>query len=761
MVSAAVTMLDSLRRIVHDVNAAHNLDEALTLIVERVKSVMRADVCSVYLADPERGDYVLMETDGLRPGAVGRVRLQPGQGLIGLAASRSESVNVDNAPSHPNFQFVPATGEAPYHGFLGVPIIRRGATLGVLVIQQRETRRYTSDEEAFLATLAAQLAGSISLAEVRQRLERLDTGDLSGTLFLEGIASARGLGIGEAAVVFPDAALDSVPDKPATDPVSEEQRFRRAVEAEMAELKRLGDQLGSVLSAGDRALFDAYGLLLGSDSLINGTVTRIHNGNWAAGALRDTVLEFANVFEEMDDPYLAGRAADIRDLGQRLLNRLQSDTPALREYPQRTVLMGSEISVSQLLEVPQDRLVGLVSVHGTSASHVALLARGLSIPAVFGLQYAPLERINGRQVVVDGYSSRVCIQPNPTLLEEYKRLIDDEAQLTAELDTLRNQRAVTPDGYQVRLMANAGLHADIAAAREHGAEGIGLFRSELHFYLRDRFPGEQEQTATYTRVLRAMTPLPVTLRTLDVGGDKPLPYYPIQEDNPFLGWRGIRISLDQTDIFKTQLRAMLRASAAYPNMGIMFPMISSVGELEQALEVLQSAYRELVEDGLEVSLPRVGVMIEVPSAAYLTTSLARRVDFLSIGSNDLTQYLLAVDRNNARVASLYDSLHPAVLFTINHVIREARAAARPISVCGEMAGDPLGALLLMGMGVDSLSMSMGNLPKVKWVVRNFSRRETRTLLRDALHMESARAIRDHLTHALTERGLSGLVRGGQ
>lgn len=754
-------MLDSLRRIVHDVNAAHNLDEALTLIVERVKSVMRADVCSVYLADPETGELVLMETDGLRPSAIGRVRLQPGQGLTGLVASRAEPVNVDNAPTHPNFQFVPATGEAPYHGFLGVPIIRRGATLGVLVVQQRETRRYTSDEEAFLATLAAQLAGSISLAEVRQRLERLDTGALNGTLFLDGIASARGLGIGEAVVVFPDASLDSVPDKPATDPSAEEQRFRHAIKGEMAELKRLGDQLGNVLSAGDRALFDAYALLLGSDSLINGTVGRIQAGNWAPGALRDTVIELANVFEEMDDPYLAGRAADIRDLGRRLLNRLQRDTPALREYPPQTVLMGTEIGVSQLLEVPPERLAGLVSVHGTSASHVALLARGLSIPAVFGLQYAPLERINGRQVVVDGYSSRVCIQPSPTLLEEYRRLTEEEAQLTQELATLRDQPAITPDGHRLRLLANAGLHADIAAARDHGAEGIGLYRSELHFYLRDRFPGEQEQTATYTRVLRTMAPLPATLRTLDVGGDKPLPYYPIEEDNPFLGWRGIRISLDQTDIFKTQLRAMLRASAEYPNMGIMFPMVSSVGELEQALSVLNDAYRELVEDGLKVNLPRIGVMVEVPSAAYLTASLARRVDFISIGSNDLTQYLLAVDRNNARVATLYDSLHPAVLFTINYVVREAHAAARPVSVCGEMAGDPAGALLLMGMGVDSLSMSMSNLPKIKWLVRTFSRREARALVRETLHMEDARTIRARLNAALEQRGLGGLVHSGR
>ena len=754
-------MLDSLRRIVQEVSAAQNLDEALTLIVERVKAVMRADVCSVYLTDPETGEHVLMETDGLRPGAVGRVRLQPGRGLVGLVAARAEPVNLDNAPEHPQFQFIAATGEAPFHGFLGVPIIRRGTSLGVLVVQQRETRRYTGDEEAFLATLAAQLAGSLSLAEVRQRLERLDTGALKGTLFLEAVASARGLGIGEAVVVFPETALDAVPDKLAADSAQEERRFRQALEVETAELKRLGEQLGNVLSPGDRALFDAYALLLGSDSLVNGTVERIRSGNWAPGALRQTVTEYANVFEEMDDAYLAGRAADIRDLGRRLLKRLQQDAAERREYPEATILMGEEISVSQFLEVPQDRLAGLVSVRGTSASHVALLARGLSIPAVFGLQYAPLERINGRQVVVDGYSARVCIQPGTALLDEYRRLAEEELRLGRELESLREQPAVTPDDHRFRLLANAGLHADVAAARERGAEGVGLYRSELHFYLRDRFPGEEEQTATYQRVLRAMAPHPVTLRTLDVGGDKPLPYFPIEEDNPFLGWRGIRISLDQTDIFKTQLRAMLRASAEFPNMGIMFPMIACANELRQALTVLDNAYHELVEDGIQVNLPRIGIMVEVPSAAYMTGTLARMVDFIAIGSNDLTQYLLAVDRNNVRVARLYDSLHPAVLFTVQHVVRQAHAAARPVSVCGEMAGDPAGALLLMGMGVDALSMSMGNLLKIKWVVRSFGRQEARQLLREVLQMDDIREIRARLNRALDERGLGALVRAGR
>lgn len=756
-------ILDILRRVVQGINAAQDLHEALALVVVEVKAAIDTDVCSVYMTDPVRGEHVLLATDGLRAGAVGKVRLKLGQGLTGLAASRAEPINVEDAPAHPAFRYVAAAGEAPFHGFIGVPIIRRRKVLGVLVAQQRDQRKYTADEESFLVTLAAQLAGCINQAEIRQALDRLnsDNDELAGALFLEGIASARGLAIGEAVVVFPTAELSRVPDKDIEDADIEIARFRQAVATELAELQRLSERMRLLLSAGDRALFDAYGLLLGSDSLVNGTVERIQAGNWAPGALRATVQEYANVFKEMDDPYLRERAADILDLGQRLLNRLQEAQMTVREYPDHTILTGDEISVSQLLDVPLEKLKGLASVRGTGASHVALLARGLGIPAVFGVSGLPPGRLNGREVVVDGYTMRVCIQPTPALREEYRKLIAEEAELSRGLQHLRDLPAETPDGRQVELHANSGLFADIAAARDSGVRGVGLYRSELHFFLRDRFPGEDEQAMLYTRVLRIMTPHPVVLRTLDIGGDKPLPYFPIDEQNPFLGWRGIRISLDQPDLFKTQLRAMLRAGTAYPNLSILFPMIGSVGELSEALDLLRSAQAELVEAGAVVEPPRVGVMVEVPSAVYQIDTLTRMVDFVSIGSNDLTQYLLAVDRNNDRVAKLYDSLHPAVLAAIGHVIRRVQAAGRPVSVCGEMAGDPAGALLLLAMGADSLSMNLGSLLKIKWLIRSVPYAEAQALLAEVIPLESAAAIRERANTFLDQHGLGGLLRVGK
>ncbi len=752
-------MLDALRRIVQEVNAARDLNEALTLIVRRVKAAMHADVCSVYMTDVARGEYVLMATEGLEPDVIGRVRLKLNQGLTGLAGSRAEPVNVDNAPAHPAFSFVAAIDERSFHGFLGVPIVRQRKTLGVLIVQQRLQRKFTSDEESFLVTLAAQLAGSISQAEVRQNLDRLDKNAQTNTLFLEGIASAKGLGIGEAVVMFPNTDLDSVPDQAVSDVTAEIQRFRAAVAAELSEIKQLSKRMRRLLAAGDRALFDAYALLLSSDSLVNGTLTRIRDGLWAPAALRATINEYANRFEEMDDPYLQGRAADIRDLGQRLLKRLQQAPFQSPHYPDRTILMGEEISVSQFLDVPTEKLAGLVTARGTGASHVALLARGLGIPAVFGVSGMTLNRLHGRSVVVDGYSARVCIQPGPTLRQEYLRLAQAEQELSRGLQELRDLPAETPDGHRVILHANSGLLADIAAARDSGVEGIGLYRSELHFCLRDAFPSEDEQTSNYLRVLKAMAPRPVVLRTLDVGGDKPLPYFPIEEQNPFLGWRGIRVCLDQPDIFKTQLRAMLRAGHTYCNLSILFPMITSLSELQEALELLHKAHNELKEDGIEVSIPPVGMMVEVPAAVYQMKVLAPYVDFISIGSNDLTQYLLAVDRNNDRVAKLYDSLHPAVMQAIQSVVTQARLAKRPVSVCGEMAGDPAAAIVLMAMGVDSLSMSLGNLLKIKWVIRTIRHDQAVELLQELFQYTDVIAIRQHLNRVLRLHGLESLVRG--
>jgi len=562
-------------------------------------------------------------------------------------------------------------------------------------------------------------------------------------------------------VVYPFADIDGVPDRPVEEGAAEQERFLQAVKAVRAEVREMVDRMTDSLPAGDVALFEAYLLMLDSENLVGATLDRIMEGNWAPGALRDTVLEHVRAFDAMEDPYLRERAQDVRDLGRRILQRMQEEGTERPDYPKKTVLMGEEITASMLAEVPPKRLAGVVSVRGSRTSHMAILARALGVPAVMGADDLPVSRINGCDVIADGYSGRVYVNPSRAVVREYNRLNREEAELSAGLRGLRHLVSETSDGVRMPLYANTGLVSDIQPALESGAEGVGLYRTEFPFMIRDRFPGEEEQRQVYRQVLETFHPRPVTMRTLDVGGDKALPYFPIKEDNPFLGWRGLRITLDHPEIFLVQLRAMLRASAGLDNMSLLLPMVTNVSEVDEALELVHRAHRELLEEGEDIVLPPLGVMVEVPSAVYQADALARRVDFLSVGTNDLTQYLLAVDRNNAHVADLYETLHPAVIMALIQTVEAAHKQGRRVSVCGEMAGDPAAALLLLGMGMDALSMSASSLPRVKWVMRSFTKEQALALLEQVLEMEDPPAIREKLDAALENAGLGGLVRAGK
>ena len=752
-------MLDSLRKIIQEVNAAPDLEHALKIIVARVCETVGVDVSTVYLVDSQHGQFVLGATQGLRQDAVGRVKLSLDKGLIGMVYEREESVNIEDAPSHPRYIFISETGENPYHGFLGVPIIRHGKVLGVLVVRQRKVRKFDEDEEAFLVTLAAQLAGAITHAGATGDISNV-IGTGSNAAALTGLPGSPGVAIGQAMVVYPPANLDVIPDRPVINVDEEVDQFQSAVIAVQDDLRDYANRMSAVLPAEELALFDALLLMLSGDSLVGETVGRIRAGNWAPGALRETISAHVKVFEEMEDSYLRERASDIRDLGRRLLTRLQSDRPSLDEYYENTVLVGEDISPGQLVEVPLENLAGIVSASGSSSSHVAILAQALGIPAVMGVDDIPVGRLEGQIIIADGYCGDLVINPTALVLKEYLRLQSEEAELSEVLSEVAGQISETPDGMAIPLYLNIGL-ISVANAEVHSeGDGVGLYRTEVPFLMQDKFPGEEQQLRIYRNALEAFAPRPVTLRTLDVGGDKMLSYFPVQEDNPFLGWRGIRISLDHPEIFLTQVRAMLRASVGLDNLTIMLPMVSTVTELDLALTLINQALGELIEEGEAVLRPPIGIMIEVPSAVYQIDALSKRVDFFSIGTNDLTQYLLAVDRNNSRVASLYQSLHPAVLRAIRDVINAAHKLGKPVSVCGEMAGDPAAALALLGLGVNSLSMSVSNLPRVKWVIRSFNYAEARELVLTALELEDPRAIREMYNGVLEQSGLGGLVRAG-
>ena len=486
----------------------------------------------------------------------------------------------------------------------------------------------------------------------------------------------------------------------------------------------------------------------------------IKAGHWAQGALAEVMIRHIRHFERMEHSYLRERAVDVKDLGTRVLGYLQdAEHSQQRDYPAQTILVGEELTASALGEVPRERLVGLISVRGSGNSHVAILARAMGVPTVMGAVDLPYTRLQDRELIVDGYNGSVHLNPLPEVRARYRELVNQDQALSRDLESLRDLPCETPDGRRLPLWVNTGLMADITRSLEQGAEGVGLYRTEVPFLLRERFPSEEEQRQIYRRQLEAFAPRPVTMRTLDIGGDKALPYFPIQEDNPFLGWRGIRVTLDHPEIFLAQVRAMLKANQGLGNLRIMLPMISNVAELDEAIQLIRRSHREVVQEGVDVALPPVGVMVEVPAAVYQARALARRADFLSVGSNDLTQYLLAVDRNNARVADLYHSFHPAVLRALQDVAIAAREAGKPVGICGELAGDPLAAILLLAMGYDVLSMNATSLMRVKKVVRSISYQHSCEALEQVMVLDHAAAIHQHLERVLRDHGLQQFLRG--
>ncbi len=749
-----ISMLDALRNIVQEVNAADDLQTALNAIVRRVRSVMGTEVCTVYLRDPDTGRLIFMANEGLNPDFIGKISLAADEGLVGQVAAREEPLNTDDAESHPSFLFLPGIGEERFSSFLGVPIIHQRRVLGVLVVQQVEQRRFDEHEEAFLVTCSAQLASVIAHAQATGSISHTDeSGKATSTARFQGVPGAPGIAIGQAVVISPPADLHSVPHRSCTDPDAEIQFFYDCLAAVRKDMQELGTKLSSRLAPQEQALFDVYLRMLEDNAFGSEVVELIRQGEWAQGALSQVVLAHVRTFEMMDDPYLKERSVDVKDLGRRVLAYLQAANTSPVTYPDRTILVGEELTASMLGEVPKEKLFGLVSVEGSGNSHVAILARAMGIPTVMGCLDLPFTQVEGAELILDGYNGLVYYNAPAELRAQFQTIYNEEQQISKGLEALRDLPCETTDGHRIPLWVNTGLMADVVRSLERGAEGIGLYRTEVPFLLRDRFPSEEEQRLIYRQQLEPFAPLPVTMRTLDVGGDKSLPYFPIEEDNPFLGWRGIRVTLDHPEIFLVQVRAMMKASEGLNNLRIMLPMVSNVQEIDDALELILRAHDELIEDGLQIPVPPIGVMVEVPSAVYQARAFAKRVSFLSVGSNDLTQYLLAVDRNNARVAELYHAYHPAVLHALQKVADAGHAEGKHVSICGELAGDPAAAVLLLAMGYDILSMNATNLPKVKSVIRNVSMETAKNLLAKVMQMETSEQIRDYLDAELKSAGV--------
>ncbi|MBV0932244.1 phosphoenolpyruvate--protein phosphotransferase [Marinobacterium weihaiense] len=744
--------LNALTSIVEQIARTGDPRTVMTNIVQRLRDLIRVEVCSLYLCTPDHQHLILAATEGLSPQAVGKAKLKLDEGLVGHIAASLSTLNLGDAPEDDRFVFIPETHEMPYHRFLGVPLIHLRKLVGVLVIQGREREPFSQETEAFLITVASQLAGTLSHLQsqggwyekrhARARYRRFP-----------GLKGAPGLGLGKLWLVRPHLSLDQVRAACTAAPEADRAAIRDAIAAVSEELESGSGHLGQHLPGDVSALFNVYQMMLQSPELSDQILARIDAGDNAPWALKQTIGNMAEQFRQADDPYLKARAEDICNIGQRILNQLLSrERPSVEAPDEALILAGELISIADLAEFPLERIHGIICTQGSTLSHTAILANALGIPAVMGVENFQPDQHKGAALIADGHRGECVLNPPPALLAEYRRMIDEEQRFMQGLERLRDQPAVTRDGFQVRLLTNTGLLADATPGLQRGAEGVGLYRSEIPFMIHDSFPTEQEQLTLYRKVLAAYAPRPVSMRTLDIGGDKQLPYFDISESNPYLGWRGIRFTLDNAQLLISQIRAMLRADIGNGNLKLLVPMVSRVDEIQSFRRYVEKAVESLQREGTEVRMPDIGMMIEVPSAMLLLPRLAPFIDFVSIGSNDLTQYLLAVDRNNPRVSALFDHLNPAVLVALEQIRQQCDALSLPVSLCGEMASDPAAVLLLTAMGYDCLSLSAYNIPRIKLLLRSVDRTDLLPLLEQTRRCNSETEVRELVAPLLKQAG---------
>ena len=766
---------------------SEDLQETLQRIVEVVAERANTDVCSLYILDPRAQRLTLWATTGLSPSSVGKVTMSVEEGLTGMAIETLEPVMAVDALTHPRYKFFPETGEEKYHSFLGVPIVERGTPIGVLVVQTLRRRKFSPHEIRLLRAIAAQVGGIIVQARLledlkskekerrdyRRRMvaaikrlqayekttERRESADRGrGRSRLNGLPAAPGFGRGEAHLLQPSVTFDVIEEVRADHPEEEKRRLKRALKESASELGKLKDRLSSRMPEFDSGIIEAHNMMLQDRSFGAKIEAAIEEGLVAEAALKRVVEEYVEQFVRMSDGYLRDRAIDVKDVGLRILRNLLGIAEPERPLGKDSVLVAEELTLSDLAVIEHEHLRAIVLATGGVTSHASILAKSFEIPTVVGVEHLTETVHEGDDLIVDGNSGVIYANPPVDVAREYDRLEREYSAFNRELETLKNLPAETTDKRRVSLYANIGLVADLQLAHRHGAQGVGLYRTEFPFLTYREFPDEEEQCQLYARVVQDMEGKPVTIRTLDVGADKLPAYMPVgREDNPYLGWRSIRISLEMPEFFKVQLRAILRA-AAHGRVRIMFPMISSVEEIRRAKELLEEAREELRQEGREFEPGvQVGMMVEVPSAVGLANQLIREVDFFSIGTNDLIQYLLAVDRNNRKVAPLYEPLHPAVLGAIHEVVQAAKGAGKWVGMCGEMAADPLCTLVLLGLGLDDLSMGPFFIPVIKRIIRSVSFAAARNIARDALQMATVKEVKGHLFDGMKSLGIIELM----
>lgn len=686
--------------------------ERLDRIVRQIASNMVAEVCSVYVLRAD-GVLELYATEGLNKEAVHLSQLKMGQGLVGTIAASAQPLNLSDAQSHPAYRYLPETGEEIYHSFLGVPILRTGRSLGVLVVQNKASRNYREEELEALETTAMVLAEMIATGELKKITKPGLELDLTRSVTIDGDSYNEGIGLGYVVLHEPRIVVTNLLNE------DTEKEIGRLAEA----LGSLRISIDDMLSRRDvsmegehREVLETYRMFAHDQGWVRKLEEAVRNGLTAEAAVEKVQSDTKARMMRLTDPYLRERMHDFEDLANRLLRQLigYSGRTTAEGFPNDAVIFARAMGAAELLDYPRANIRGLVLEEGAVTSHVVIVARAMGIPVVGQAAGVVALAENGDSVIIDGDGGHVHLRPMADHQRSYEEKVRFRARRQEQFRALRSVEPVTKDGQRVSLLMNAGLLVDLPQLAESGAEGIGLFRTELQFMIASTMPKAEEQEAFYRNVMKQAGGRVVTFRTLDIGGDKVVPYFRAhEEENPALGWRAIRLSLDRPGLLRTQLRAMLKA-AADSELKMMVPMVTEVSEIAAVRELLQKEVQHLSRFGH--ALPRklqFGAMLEVPALLWQLDELMAAVDFVSVGSNDLFQFSMAVDRGNARVSDRFDPLGRPFLRILRDIVRAGERNKTPVTLCGELAGKTISAMALLGVGFRSVSMSPASIGPVK------------------------------------------------
>lgn len=745
--------------LVKTIELKQELNILLSIFTKDVCKVLSVNACSIFLLDNSEHTYTLSASTLVPKLKSGIIYINVKDDLLGKVALHKNTLVIPDMSKVSTHSILQTLSRNQLHSLLAEPVVHEGKVIAIIAFQLRDKNIITETLQTNVAKLCSNLSLPLSRAICIENISDTLKNSPKSPIYFDGLTANDGVQTGIARARYNITDIEEIPDKHSQSD-DEESLFIAAVKDVKASLQDMLQRIKILAGSEEVQLFEAYLQMIDSSRFYDGIIQYIRQGVWLQSSIKRVVIEQAMLFEKMDEPYFVERASDIRDLGKRILLALENKILKKGYYPVDTVLIASEITASMIAEVPKGRLKAIISEHGTSYSHAAILAKALSIPFITRIKALPISFIDGKEVIVDAYIGRVYIQPAKGLKTAYGRLIKHEDQKAVELQALKNLSSTTLDGHKITLKANVGLIADLDRAVNQGASGIGLYRSEIPFMIRDSFPSEDEQRIIYQQILSTFPGKPSVLRTLDVGADKTLHYFYEEEQNPALGWRGIRMLLDQSSLFLMQIRAMLKASFNHNNLHILLPMITTIEEIKEAKKLIYKAYKEVVEEGFDIEQPNIGIMIEVPAAVILAERLINLVDFISIGSNDLAQYILAVDRNNEKVAALYNQLHPAVIQVLYHLVKVAKKQNKEISLCGELGSNPLATALLIGMGFDTLSINPSALPKVKYVLRNVSKKQCQNVLKNVLKLSTTKEVITYLEKFLVENDLGGLIRAG-